>query len=140
MEKKTKKKMGRPLFDGKPEAEVVQKLEQAFALGCTDIEACLYADISKRALYDYQSKHPNFQHRKEMLKEKPVLKARNVIVQALQNNDSDVAKWYLERKAKAEFSNRQEITGADGKGLTLEALILRAVDDQRADIFGKDQD
>ena len=54
---------------------VLRKLEDAFALGCTDLEACLYADISKTTLYDYQKDHPEFAERKEKLKETPTLKA-----------------------------------------------------------------
>jgi hypothetical protein len=47
----------------------VAKLEQAFAFGCTDLEACLYADISKDCLYNYQKKHPEFVDRKALSEE-----------------------------------------------------------------------
>lgn len=96
----------------------VNKLEQAFALGCSDKEACLYADISKQTLYSYQKKNPEFVDRKEILKESLVLKARTVIADSLNNKNEDTARWYLERKKKAEFSTRQEITGEDGESLT----------------------
>jgi len=43
----------------------LQKLEEAFAMGCTDLEACLYADISSSTLYNYQKAHPDFLERKE---------------------------------------------------------------------------
>lgn len=102
----------------------VNKLEQAFALGCSDKEACLYADISKQTLYTYQKKNPEFVDRKEILKESLVLKARTVIADSLNNKNEDTAKWYLERKKKAEFSTRQEITGEDGESLTPVINIL----------------
>ena len=86
---------------------VVQKLEHAFSIGATDIEACFYAGISRGTLYAYQKEHPDFLDRKEMLKEKQVLKARTVIVQALQEGDKNIAKWYLERKRKDEFATQQ---------------------------------
>lgn len=102
----------------------VNKLEQAFALGCSDKEACLYADISKQTLYSYQKKNPEFVDRKEILKESLVLKARTVIADSLNNKNEDTARWYLERKKKAEFSTRQEITGEDGESLTPVINIL----------------
>lgn len=88
--------------------EVLQKLEQAFSLDCTDEEACVYADIAPSSLYNYQNSHPEFLERKKLLKQKLVLKARSVISKNLQENDRDTAKWYLERKRKDEFSTKQE--------------------------------
>lgn len=96
--------MGRPTV---LTPEVVQKLEHAFSIGATDIEACFYAGISRGTLYNYQKENPDFLDRKEMLKEKQVLKARTVIVQALQEGDKNIAKWYLERKRKDEFATQQ---------------------------------
>ena len=95
--------------------EVLRKLEEAFALGCTDLEACVFADISKSTLYDYQLANPEFTNRKEELKEKPVLKARKAVIKVL--DDPEHAKWFLERKLKKEFSQRQEHTGKDGENL-----------------------
>ena len=105
---------GRPT---KVTPEVVTKLEQAFSMGCTDEEACLFADISRMSLQRYQEAHPSFRDRKALLKQKLVLKARSVIAEALNRKDENTAKWYLERKAKNEFSTRQELTGQDGQNL-----------------------
>ena len=105
---------------GRPEIitpEIVSKLEAVFAIGGTDLEACSYADIGKTTLYNYQQDHPHFVERKEMLKEKPFIKARQTVVKAL-DNPSD-AQWFLERKRKSEFATRQEHTGADGKDLNI---------------------
>lgn len=86
--------------------EILNKLEEVFALGGTDKEACFYAGISHQALYNYQHDHPEFIERKEALKERPILKARQTIVKGL--DDADNAKWYLERKAKKEFAQKTE--------------------------------
>ena len=98
-------KMGRPTV---VTPEVLAKLEQAFGMGCSDKEACLYAGISMDALYNYQNRRPDFAEWKALLKEKPVLKARNTVVTSL--NDPEHAKWYLERKARSEFGREKEIT------------------------------
>lgn len=100
-----REKVGRPTILTK---DVVNKLEQAFSMGCSDLEACFYADISKQTLYNYQAKHPEFVDRKERLKERMIFKARTVIADALNKNDENTAKWYLERKKKDEFSTRSE--------------------------------
>lgn len=95
---------------------VLQKLEQAWALGCTDREACFYADISVFTLQAYQDRYPEYIQRKEILKSRPVLAARKTVVKAVET-DPDIALKFLERKLKKEFSTRQETTGADGESL-----------------------
>ena len=87
--------------------ESLRKLEEVFALGGTDLEACLYADISKSTLYSYQQENPDFLERKEKLKQRPFLKARQTIVKGL--DDPVNAKWYMERKGKAEFALKSEV-------------------------------
>ena len=92
---------------------VIGKLEEAFAYGASDREACFYADINPDTLYAYQKEHPEFSERKEALKERPILQARQKVVQEIQN-DVKNAQWYLERKRKDEFSVRTEL-GGDGQ-------------------------
>ena len=85
--------------------QTIQKLEQAFALGCSDTEACFYSNIGKSTLYNYQNDNPDFLERKELLKEKPVLLARKSVIKFMQN-DGNLALKYLERKKKDEFSTK----------------------------------
>jgi len=89
--------------------DVVWKLLTAFSYWFSDVEACLYADIWKQALYDYCNKNPEFRDRKEALKNKPKMKAKMNVLEKINNKDIDTSKWYLERKAKDEFSTKQEI-------------------------------
>tara|TARA_B100000686_G_scaffold345438_1_gene430045 strand:- start:2775 stop:3179 length:405 start_codon:yes stop_codon:yes gene_type:complete len=126
---KNKKGVGAPT---KMTPDVLKKLEEAFALGCTDIEASLYAGISARTIYNYQEENPEFLQRKEALKEQPVLKARKVVVDALDDGDKDMSRWYLERRKKDEFSTRQESTGADGKDL-ISGITLGRYSDAKTD-------
>lgn len=110
--KKDKKDVGRPTVMTK---DVVNKLEQAWSMGCSDLEACIFADISKQTLYSYQDKHPEFIDRKELLKKKPVLMAKKNIIDAMDTKENpdyksiiETSKWYLERKCKDEFSTKVE--------------------------------
>lgn len=105
---------------------VIQKLEQAFAMGCTDLEACLYAEISKSTFYDYIKENPEFSDRKDILKEMPVLKARESVIRHMEQ-DGNLAMKYLERKKKDEFASRSELTGKDGAAITI-ASILEDID------------
>lgn len=117
----SKVKMGRPTV---VTPEVLRKLEEAFALGCTDLEACLYADIASSTFYDYQKAHPDFLDRKLELKETPVLKARTTVVNNL--HDPDLALKYLERKKKDEFGTKvtNEHVGKDGMELINKVEII----------------
>ena len=104
---------------------VVKKLEEAFSLGCTDLEACFYADISKQTLYSYQDKHPEFKDRKEQLKQSPTFIARRTVVKDLAEK-SDLALKYLERKCKDEFSTSSNIN-LDGE-LDIREIVVNGID------------
>lgn len=103
---KVLQKIGRPLV---MTDDVLQKVEHAFSMGCTDKEACLYADIAPSTLYKYCEDHPDFSERKELLKDKPVLAARTVVVKAIESGDTKMAWLYLERKRAEEFGQRKKV-------------------------------
>lgn len=90
--------------------EVLAKLEQAFMDGHTDEEACLIGEIDHSTLYRYCQQNPDFARKKELLKNNPKIKARRNILQQINAGDVELSKWYLERKAKDEFSIKQEVT------------------------------
>lgn len=95
--------------------ETIAKLEEAFLLGCGDVEACLFANITKTTLYNYQLNNPEFVDRKEQLKENPIFLARRSVISAM-TTDGDLALKFLERRKREEFSQRiqTEIGGIDG--------------------------
>lgn len=104
------RKRGRPKKINKL---ILQKLEAGFLYGFSDEEACMYAEIGTSTLYDYCKAHPEFSERKEQLKQRPKMRAKINVVKAMDGGDLDTSKWYLERKAKDEFSAKlnTEITG-----------------------------
>lgn len=103
-----KNKVGRPSVMTK---EMIGKLEMLFAKGLSDREACLIANINPSTLYDYCNEHPDFSERKELLKEQIKTTAKLNVAEAIEKKDIDMSKWYLERKARDEFSTKQEISG-----------------------------
>ncbi len=90
----TKNKGGRPT---KMTPETIQKLETAFIAGCTDLEACCYADVSKSTLYDYCQDNPEFSERKETLKNQPVMQARFIVQESLNTGDLPTANKVIDR-------------------------------------------
>lgn len=126
---KGKKNAGRKQFDGKSEKLVLAKLEQAFSQGSSDKEACNYAQISVDALYDYQTKKPQFLQQKELWRKKPSLLARTNVVSVMGETREDGkptdrsldSSWkYLERKERAEFAPHSTAIVDDGKGVLTE--------------------
>lgn len=108
-----KNKGGRPTV---MTPETLKKLEDAFLVGATDIQACLAADISHATLYNYQEKNPEFIDRKEALKSSLALQAKNNMANSIASGDTTDSKWYLERKEKAEFSTQTNTNSQfDGK-------------------------
>ena len=80
----------------------VKKLDEAFLMGCTDQEACLYANITKTTLYEYCKKHPEYTDRKETLKKNPVLKARKALLEGLKDKNQAIrqanAKYIIDKE------------------------------------------
>lgn len=124
--RKNRKGAGRPVTLGrKPsvDAEVLRALNNAFALGCTDEEACIMANISTATLYNYQKDKPDFVEEKELLKKKPFLSARFTIVHSL--SEPEHAKWYAERKGKDEFGTKTRVDYTQTESLGTNADIIR---------------
>lgn len=104
----TKKKGGRPTS---MTPETIGKLEYGFSCGLSDREACLYANINPDTLYEYCKKHPEFSERKELLKEQVKMQAKLNLASSISGGDEKASEWYLERKAKDEFSTKTEVSG-----------------------------
>lgn len=86
--------------------DVLAKLDHAFSIGCTDAEACAYADISVDVLYKHQRLNPEYVNRKEQLKSKPFIKTRQTLIQSLGTFQG--ASWFAERKMRNEFGKSTE--------------------------------
>lgn len=94
--------------------QVIAKLVAAFQNGLTKKQAFRYAGISKDAYYDGIKRDKAFADKMRDAQEHLNFKAREVIARAISNGSDLNARWWLERKAKDEFSVRREATGAGG--------------------------
>lgn len=103
----------------------VKKIEDALAMDCSIDEVCLMANISKQTFYNWQNSFPELKERFDLLRATPFLKARDTIIKSLDNPQH--AFEYMKRKKKNEFSERQEMTGADGKDFS--PLLVKFIED-----------
>ena len=104
--------------------KVVKELENHFLNGLTDEQACSLVSISKQTLYNYCEAHPSFFDRKEMLKKRVDITAKQKLVELINQGDASSVKFWLERKCKDEFSLRSELTGENGQPLLPPKIII----------------
>jgi len=107
--------LGRPT---KKTKEVIRKIEEVAALDGSVEEMAYYAGVHPDSVYTWLKDDPDFSDRIKALRERPVLKARQAIIKSLETPEG--ARWYLSRKKKLEFSERTEVTGAEGAPLTIQ--------------------
>lgn len=87
--------------------KTVKKLEDAFAIGASIPEACYFANITKQTYYNWIKDNEELKEKFDRLREKPILKARQTVVDNL--NKPEYAFRYLEKKRKDEFGNETKI-------------------------------
>jgi hypothetical protein len=107
----------------------LQKLEGAFANDATDEQACFIANISQQTLYNYQKEHPEFIDRKKALKSMVSYQAKYNLKELIYSQEKELekerieaSKWILPKREKDIYSERNELTGKDGKDLTVNVI------------------
>jgi hypothetical protein len=96
----TKTAKGRPT---KYNPEKIALLVAAFANSFTVEQACHYAEISKVTFYDWIEKHDGFSEQMERAKSQVGMKAKQVVVGAVNKGDVETSKWWLKNKHSDEF-------------------------------------
>ena len=80
----------------------------------TDEEASCYADISTSSLSRYLKAHPKTREIRDRLKQRPILKARQIVMQRMSDSYQN-AMDYLKRKKRLEFGDNVDLTSAGQK-------------------------
>jgi hypothetical protein len=83
--------------------DTVSKLEAAFRDGLSVSEACFVSAISRTAYYDRRAADDAFAYNMDLAKAWATIRAKKVVIQAIDRGDLSAAKWYLERKSKEEY-------------------------------------
>lgn len=102
--KKWSNKGGRPTVITN---KVLSELKTAFCMDSTDKEACVFAGISEKTLYNYQKKHPEFLQEKELWKSAMILEARKAVKERIESGDAWFALRFLCKKLPDEFHSPQ---------------------------------
>ena len=103
-------KVGRPR---KITPEILARIEEAWANGANDLQACFIGGIGEQTLRDYIARTPEYQSRKDAIKGNIALNAKYTIAKAVKR-DPHLALDVIERLEKNEWSLRTELTGAEG--------------------------
>lgn len=125
--------------------DVRRKIEEAAAIGASIEEIAFYAGVHRATLYRWMEADQELRDRIDELREKPILKARQTVVNSL--DDPGNAFRYLERKKAKEFAPSQKIehageikttpTDTDPSKAAALAAAARAYEDaRRADLTG----
>jgi len=100
--KKMGAKLGRPT---KLDENTLEKLEDAFAQGFTNEEACLTAGIAYKTLWRYEQEHPEFRERKKLLKSNVTIRAKKSLMKHLPDRP-ELALKVLERLQPDEYGDK----------------------------------
>lgn len=101
MNNKQTTKAGRPSVINE---DMLRKLEIFIASGMSISASCHMAGLSKSTYYEHKELDREFADRMRMAEEWSTFRARQIILQAIDNGDTACARWYLERKARFEFA------------------------------------
>lgn len=103
----SKSRGGRPHVTANP--EVVSILVESFHSGMTVREACWQSGISHEAYYNRIRSDEKFADTMAKAQEVPIINARRVVIEAINQGDISAAKWWLERKAPDEFGRNMPL-------------------------------
>ena len=104
--------------------EVIAKIEYCISRGYNDYESFHTAGVSRDAFYDYLKKDVKFADKIQWLRSNTNILSKEIVFEKLLEKDILTAKWLLERKAKDEYSTRNELTAADGEQLTIKTVFI----------------
>lgn len=114
--------------------KVVSDLKNAFSKDFTVDMACRYARIHKDTYYDWLKKSDQFAQEMAVAQDSLMHKSLAVLEDKLDKKEIDAAKFYLSRRDKQRFSERSELTGADGAiltGINVKFIKENGTDDSR---------
>ncbi|HXR50241.1 MAG TPA: hypothetical protein VN778_04415 [Verrucomicrobiae bacterium] len=83
--------------------DTVRKLEDAFKAGFSVSEACLTAGISRATYYEHRASNEAFSDKMELAKKYISIRAKKVVVQAIDDGNFNAAKWWLEHRERDQF-------------------------------------
>jgi len=102
--------------------EVIKILEPYFKLGCNVKKACSYAGISRTTVQTWIEADEVLRLKVTGWQNEMSAQARRNWRKKLESEDYLASAEWLKKKEKDEFSDRTELTGAEGKDLPIPIL------------------
>jgi len=102
--------------------DVIEVMKPFFKMGCSVTKACSYAGMPQSTVATWIKADEVLRLKIGIWQNEPSVMARSNWLAKLAEGDYESAKEWLRRKEKDEFSERQEVTGADGKDLPVPIL------------------
>ena len=106
------RKIGRPQVLNE---DNLRKLMRHLEEDCSIEEASKNVGIAFSVVYDKMRKDKSFSQEIERSKNMVATKAKRNLAKSIKRGELDTSKWWLERKRKAEYSLRTEVTGTGGQ-------------------------
>jgi ACT domain-containing protein len=106
---------------------VLAALEAAFNNDYSIVQACQYAGITRQTYYNWLENIEDFTEKMEIAKQMPLRKAREVIIKAVNEGDTNLAFKFLQVRDNA-YKNKTAIE-IDPKTKTLEDKIKDFLND-----------
>ena len=107
-------------FTEEEKEKILRSLKQYFTLGYNRTKACMFVGFPRTTLQSWEDSDEALRIKIDGWINSVNAKAREVVVKKINNKDNpdtDLAKWWLERREKKDFSTRTEnaveITSAD---------------------------
>lgn len=107
--------------------EVIEILKPFFKQGCNVTKACAYAGIPRTTVQTWIENDEVLRLKVGVWQNEPNHLARSNWLAKMAEGDFDSAKEWLRRKEKDEFSERTELTGADGENFPTPIISLPSV-------------
>lgn len=89
--------------------KIIEALEPYLKLGYSVNKSCEIVGIAQSTVQTWIDKEDELRLKIAAWQAEPDHKARKVIVQSIQKGKVEDAKWWAERREKADFSTKQEI-------------------------------
>jgi len=83
---------------------IVQKIEQALRDGFSIEKTCYLSGISRSTFYDHLHSDPDFSDKIQLAQAWATERAKQVVIKEIGKGNLKAAQWWLERKARQEFS------------------------------------
>ena len=120
--------------NGKYTPEIVEEICKYIADGLYQKDACAMAGIGVSTYHDWINAHPEFSEALKVAEAKAKSRLKAVILEAAEAGTWQAAAWMLERRWKEQYSIRNEVTGADGEGISIAPISwIKTADDKEDD-------